>query len=1729
MADSRSIEVTAPELSLSTWANLPLHRVVASCGLDRSGGLIGVGGVAAKALAAQAQASVRGLCFADGQDGLPDPKSLRPTLHMLKASSVEGLAQKIAESLDDVYGPVVALPAVLTAAPWSDGYASFNYQADAYCPFEWLDERVAAALDPSSDAQVWGLEPSALEHRDRGYVHVLGPASSGKTSWALSWVRQSLGEATPGRLPRLAGWYFARRFGQAGTPYGNHSSEVDALQTLVSLARRQHDLVPDEHLRLLLTDDERNYKPTLTAGGDDEKRLLEHFAAALEALADHAPATAEHPLVFLVDGGDEMWGPGASYQRAIFPRILPTLDQLPPHVYIVLVSRPGAHLQDPKDRTPLLRCSFSAEDVQRSIRAYLNNRAEVLAHSAPASEAADLLRDPALQDNICRASQDAFGYVTILLQRWLPSPVEQQLEALRRWRDAPETLPHGVYGLRAREFREMRRLCDIERDKLSIAELLALLTQLRWPLTREALIGLLYPGQQRTPEAHQEDDAKQLAQMLKRADPWLGESATGSGVLAFGHQSMAEVALAAWRLECQAGNPLAAIDAETRLAQEAQAIAQFGSGAGVRAADRDEAASVPANRLALSWLHTRLAGGMRDSEGQLPQRPWQGDQPARPAIGPDQDVDPSEAYAWVWGPVHALAAVAMAAEAKHSAKPAVLASARKVREQLINAPYLQSAIRAQAAHAKASHTPPDPLALREAYILADQLPGEDPDQTLRHRVEAALLQWHYRIAEETLQVGGMLWNLLGADDNGKHHAQQWKDSIDKPALITTLPGRPSDLMRQIPAKSSAVTPCGNWLVTSDGTSKTELWDLRDGPHRAAVHMTFSWALGRRFEAISTGKELGLGGIDGQDNKTLFLATIDLANRTGTRAQYAGHQSSINSVSFKSLAYPERQIFVLASGSDDHTVGLLLRTGREIAVDSNQVERQGATTSRIVRYAGHLRGVNSVCMKCHKQGDQLVFAVASGSTDKTVGLLIRTGEQLRSDLEILSPTVGLPHSGLIARYAGHTSAVRTVSLSNSEHDGSTLWAIASGSSDNTLGILLRTGQQIEDDMLQSRNGIEAPRLGHLVRYAGLRGESNGWDEKPGQLSHVQLANQCLSGQTVWSAAIGTSGGAVGFLLRTTKNILKEAGSSSHKLREPIARALTWFPAHVAEINTVRMQFKEFDGQAVWIVVSGAYDDTVCQLHFVEQLNSGIKPDLNPEANAPKVEIVAHHTYTGHHGSVGELSVLGQEHDKHKTWATVALGGRGAFGLMQLSFKGEFLHRESSAEEHQHAGPSQLARYTGHSEQLNAVSVHGAEFEGKAVWALGSGSHDGTVGLLIRTNDQIVGDLETSHFGIRGQNSDLLTRYAGHQGWITAVKVRSCDQSGQIIWGVASASTDNSVGLNIRSSRDIEMDRALRVEDAPISGQITLYPGHEDYIWGIDLQYLTKKGRTHWGVATSSVDCTVGLLLCPSHNLVGQTHTANTDSDQSIPRRVIRYSMLELPFSVRLHGRDRGKRAVWTIVTGSFQGPVSVLDRTSEHIAYDARRSARGKGDGKVRPRLQANYLGSLETVRTLSVQRHETSTHGIWAIASASDDNSVGLLVRTDEELVRDAQDPPDWKTGLIEMATTGLQTPILLSESASSIGVLDDSAQVKVCWLGGDTSVAMQWSCELTSSRPTMRIAYVCPLGNVPGFRAMDFAQSPDGIHYAVAGAVGNDVALMPLELINPNQGAAGRVVHKAS
>lgn len=57
----------------------------------------------------------------------------------------------------------------------------------------------------------------------------------------------------------------------------------------------------------------------------------------------------------------------------------------------------------------------------------------------------------------------------------------------------------------------------------------------------------------------------------------------------------------------------------------------------------------------------------------------------------------------------------------------------------------------------------------------------------------------------------------------------------------------------------------------------------------------------------------------------------------------------------------------------------------------------------------------------------------------------------------------------------------------------------------------------------------------------------------------------------------------------------------------------------------------------------------------------------------------------------------------------------------------------------------------------------------------------------------------------------------------------------------------------------------------------------------------------------------------------------------------------------------------------------------------------------------------------------------------------------------------------------------------------------------------MIWSRDPAATDAVLRADAVCPFGHLPGFIATGFAQAPDGIHYMICSAVGDDVALMPL------------------
>ncbi|MEQ1806680.1 MAG: hypothetical protein ABL900_14990, partial [Burkholderiaceae bacterium] len=564
-------------IDLRRLALLPTHRVLISAALcddGQAGGLGSVGDIGdkAKLLVPGDKArllkpgdNLSALAVSSNQEGLAGLQADYGK-EVLAASTLDELWSQIDTELGDhLYGPFVKIPEVLTVAGLS---RSYDYRASSFQSFGWLDALVRRAiLDPvtpmsADDPRLRDDGPTGntIEKPwNRGYILLQGTAGSGKTSYGLNWVRRSRGDVQSAATdaPKLSGWYFARQFGAGGPGHLDHQDGISALQTLVSLARRAHDVVPGDGSRpeLLSPEERDSYLAALPSGdcADHEAKLRSRFIKAIEQVA--AKASATEPLVLLLDGVDELApsGTGTHVQRSLLAKVLPTNEQLPAHVYIVLVSRLGLRLTQGQGKRPLLRYQFSAEEVAKAICAYLTRVADQLAQDYPANEASVILRGERLQRNVCAASGSAFGYAPLLIREWIGDKefdTKHDIETLKNWEGSPKNLPDGVYGLRAREFIGMRDDVSAKDTQMDLAEAMALLTVLRWPLCERDLLEVIYPGSSQTPLHSQSADASRLRNQLNAAATWMAntDGKPEDAPLQFGHESLAEVARAAGRL-----------------------------------------------------------------------------------------------------------------------------------------------------------------------------------------------------------------------------------------------------------------------------------------------------------------------------------------------------------------------------------------------------------------------------------------------------------------------------------------------------------------------------------------------------------------------------------------------------------------------------------------------------------------------------------------------------------------------------------------------------------------------------------------------------------------------------------------------------------------------------------------------------------------------------------------------------------------------------------------------------------------------------------------------------------------------------------------------------------------------------------------------------------------------------------------------------------------------------
>lgn len=461
-----AVDVKDQPLALCEWANLPLHRVVVTAAVQSSGTLQRVGAIPDKARRAAAEPDVVAFAVHDDQrKEVPCTDKTAPKPLVLSAGALDELAMVLAAEVGPAaYGPVTRLPEVLQqSSPDQAGNwpSTYDYRAESFFPLDWLDEVISQALF-AAPVLTESVEPPLgvlRKYMDRGYIHVLGPTGAGKTSWALNWVRSScMYGAMVQRLPALSGWYFARREGQGSA---EHCDEYQALQSLVSLARKTYDLLPrlgslDDPPgtpRLLLS--EAEYASYKSEPARYRALLCQRFLLQLDVLAKERPPSVKQPMVFVIDGGNDLWGSNASFDVSSFPSVLPSAARLPAHTYILLLSRPGPHMLGFTDKVPILRYEMPLEQAKRSIAAFLDDAACRIQQRLGSNEVSDLLREPRLQHNIRVASEGAFGYAPMLL-RQLPvfsgppvgtGQMEQAIAQLRDWKQQQQTLPVGVLGL----------------------------------------------------------------------------------------------------------------------------------------------------------------------------------------------------------------------------------------------------------------------------------------------------------------------------------------------------------------------------------------------------------------------------------------------------------------------------------------------------------------------------------------------------------------------------------------------------------------------------------------------------------------------------------------------------------------------------------------------------------------------------------------------------------------------------------------------------------------------------------------------------------------------------------------------------------------------------------------------------------------------------------------------------------------------------------------------------------------------------------------------------------------------------------------------------------------------------------------------------------------------------------------------------------------------------------
>lgn len=285
-----------------------------------------------------------------------------------------------------------------------------------------------------------------------------------------------------------------------------------------------------------------------------------------------------------------------------------------------------------------------------------------------------------------------------------------------------------------------------------------------------------------------------------------------------------------------------------------------------------------------------------------------------------------------------------------------------------------------------------------------------------------------------------------------------------------------------------------------------------------------------------------------------------------------------------------------------------------------------------------------------------------------------------------------------------------------------------------------------------------------------------------------------------------------------------------------------------------------------------------------------------------------------------------------------------------------------------------------------------------------------------------------------------------------------------------------------------------------------------------------------VASGTYGGSVGLLLRSLEQLQHDAQNSFAEDDTPNPGVLARYAGHgDTVRCVSIAGQHDGEQKVWALASGAVDCTVGVLLRTAEQIGEDSNRST--SEITVPNPCVLARQLAHSLPLGAVSLQFQRVGQQAVCAVASGSFDRTVGLLLRTPKQIGEEAAQAPEPHQSRHTLTRgTGLAECVSLRRidwPCEALGI--PQSKTAAYWLGGNAEALMIWSADLeatsrsnradegdhVASLPGLMPRLVCPLGAVD-LEVMAFAGSPDGMEYAVGGAVGLDVAIMMLEVRLP-------------